>query len=250
MKLFLILLFIPFLSYSIEFRQGWSMEFVGSLDGKKEIRLLLYRSKSDKLWGSYYNVDELKRYEVEGKISGNKINFSEKDGDKEAASFQGVYKDGEKPSLSGTYTAGDLSSETTLSYHIQFPAVPGKNLYDPICADSTEAVETFCAKLKKDILASNKSEVAALIYYPMVVYVEGKELKITSQEEFTANFDKIFYPEFIESIKKNSIPMNMCNSYKGVWFGFNREMVIQMISQKEGEPFRLKVAEIHNKPRK
>ena len=226
------------------------MEFVGSLDGKKDIRLLLYRSKSDKLWGSYYNVDELKRYEVKGNISGNKIDFKELKDGKEVASFQGVYKEDKKPTLNGTYISGENTNNTTLSYHIQFPAVPGRNLYDPIHADSTEAVENFCTKVKNEILAGDKESIAEKIYYPMVVYVDGKETKIKTQEEFVQNFDKIFYPEFVESIKKNCIPMNMCNSYKGVWFGFNRELVIQMISQKDNEPFKLTIAEIHNKPKK
>ena len=250
MRLFILFCILPVFCQAIEFKQGWSMEFVGSLDGKKDIRLLLYRSKSDKIWGSYYSTKELKRYEVRGNISGNKISFSEKDGEKEIASFQGIYKDEKKPTLNGTYTSGDLTKETSLSYHIQFPAVPGKNLYDPICADSTEAVETFCTKLKKDILSGNKEEIAPLIYLPMHTHIDGKEVKITTQEEFKNNFDKIFYPEFKQAIKNNCIPMNMCNSYKGVWFGFNKELVIQMISQKDGEPFRLKVAEIHNKPKK
>lgn len=250
MRTFILLCFIPFLTQAIEFRQGWSMEFVGSFDGKKDIRLLLYRSKSDKLWGSYYNVKEMQRYEVRGKMSGSKISFSEMKEGKEISSFHGTYKDDKKPTLKGTYIAGDLTKESTLSYHIQFPAVPGKNLYDPICADSTEAVETFCAKLKRDILAGNKKEIAPLIYYPMIAHIEGKEIKINTQEEFTANFDKIFHTEFVKTIKENCIPMNMCNSYKGVWFGFNKELVIQMIRQKDGEPFRLKVAEIHNKPKK
>jgi len=250
MRVFLLLCILPLFAQGIEFRQGWSMEFVGSLDGKKEIRLLLYRSKSDKLWGSYYNVEELKRYEVKGQYSGNKISFSEMKDGKEISSFQGTYTDAKKPTLSGTYTAGEKVNNTTLTYHIQFPAVPGKNLYDPICADSTEEVEEFCTKVKKDILAKNKEAIAAKIYYPMVVHIDGKETKLKTKEEFVANFDKIFYPEFVEAIKKNSIPMNMCNSYKGVWFGFNRELVIQMISQKEGEPFKLTIAEIHNKPKK
>ena len=238
------------LTQAIEFKQGWSMEFVGSLDGKKEIRLLLYRSKSDKLWGSYYNVQELKRHEVKGRYSNGKISFTEEKDGKETASFQGTYKDLKKPTLSGTYTTGEKVNNTSLSYHIQFPAVPGDNLYDPICADSTEAVEEFCTKVKKDILAKNKEAIAAKIYYPMVVHIDGKETKIKTTEEFIQNFDKIFYPKFVESIKKNSIPMNMCNSYKGVWFGFNRELVVQMISQKEGQPFKLTIAEIHNKPQK
>ena len=250
MRLFILFCILPVFCQAIEFKQGWSMEFVGSLDGKKEIRLLLYRSKSDKLWGSYYNVKELKRYEVRGKISGNKVSFTESTDGKEAASFMGTYKEDKKPTLNGTYISGDLTKETSLSYHIQFPAVPGKNLYDPICADSTEAVETFCTKLKKDILSGNKKEIAPLIYYPIIVHVDGKETKITNQDEFLANFDKIFHPEFLKSVQENCIPMNMCNSYKGVWFGFNKEIVIQMISQIDGEPFRLKVAEIHNKPKK
>lgn len=238
------------MTQAIEFRQGWSMEFIGSLDGEKDIRLLLYRSKSDKLWGSYYNVKELKRVEVRGKMSGDKIDFSEINDGKETATFSGQYKDDKKPTLSGTFSSGEKLNKTTLTYHIQFPAVPGKNLYDPICADSTEAVEDFCSKVKKDIFAKKKEAIASIIYYPMQVYIEGKETKISNEKEFIEKFDLIFHPEFLKSIKENSIPMNMCTSYKGVWFGFNREMVIQMISQKEDEPFRLKVAEIHNKPKK
>ena len=225
------------------------MEFTGSLDGEKDIRLLLYQSKSGKVWGSYYNVKELKRTEVKGSISGTKINFSESKDGKEVASFQGIYKDDKVSTLVGTYTSGEKTHNTTLTYHIQFPAVPGENLYDPICADSTEAVETFCTKLKKDILTGNKEDVAKIIYYPMVVHIDGKESKISTQKEFVNNFDKIFYPAFVKSIQENCIPMNMCNSYKGVWFGFNKELIIQMISQIDGEPFRLKVAEIHNKPK-
>ena len=250
MRMLLLLIFIPFLSYSAEFKQGWSMEFVGKLDGKKEIRLLLFRSKSDNLKGSFYNVKELKRYEVKGKISGSKVDFKVIQDNKETAVFQGVYRNDENPTLEGTYSKGENTHSTTLSYHIQFPAVPGENLYEPICAESTEAVETFCAKLKKDILTGNKADVAAIIYYPMNVYVDGKMDKIETDQEFITKFDKIFYPAFKEKIKENCIPMNMCNSYKGVWFGFNREMVIQMISQKDDEPFRLKLAEIHNKPEK
>ena len=118
------------------------------------------------------------------------------------------------------------------------------NLYSPICADSPKEVEDFAAKVKKDILEGNKKEVAQIIHYPLHTAIAGKNVKIENQEDFIKRFDELFTADFKKRIKENCFPMNMTTSYKGVWLGFNKELVIQM-TRKGEEPFRLRISEVN-----
>jgi hypothetical protein len=249
MRILLLIFLISLSSYGGELTSKWSTEFTGSFDGTKQVRLLLYRDKDNSVFGSYYNTSELVRTKVKGVVSGNKIKFSEMDGDKEVAVFKGSIRDAKKPILTGTYTKAGKSKECTFTYHIHFPSRPGGNLYAPINADGTKEVEAFAAEFKKNVLAVNKEAVAAAIHYTVELTIDGERVSIKDKEAFLKNYDKIFHPEFIEKVKKNCFPMNMCNSYKGVWLGFNREIVIQM-TRKGDEPFSLHVSEIHNKNKK
>ena len=230
-----------------ELTVSWSTEFTGTLDGKEQVRILLYRNKDNSLTGSYYNTQKLVRYKISGVVSGARVKFSQMDGDKKLLEFSGkLILEDKKQVLTGKVSRGEKEFKTSLKYHIRFPAKPGGNLYSPICADSTGEVEKFAATVKKNILEQKKDEVAAIIHYPLHTWIDGKDVKIMDQQEFVQKFDKIFYPEFVKKIKENCFPMNMCNSYKGVWFGFNRELIIQMC-RKGDEPFRLRIAEINNK---
>lgn len=245
----LLFLFISF-SHAQELKVRWSSEFTGSLDGKKDIRLLLYRDREDKIIGSFFSPQELVRHQIIGSVSGNKIFFQEMNNEEIIATFKGSLSktENEKIILKGTYTKSDQSFECTLSYNIHFPARPGRNLYAPIEADSTEEVELFAANFKKNLLAGNKDEVIKSLHYKIYVNIDGKDMWVQS-ENFLKYYDKIFHPKFIEAVKKNSFPMNMVTSYKGVWFGFNRELVIQK-TRKGDSPFRLTVAEINNQVQK
>lgn len=247
MKVFVLLVFlINSYTYALELTQKWTTEFVGTLDGTKQIRLLIYRDKDDTVFGSYFNTDELKRFHIKGYVRDNKVLFNEMEGEKKVASFKGELSGEKKPNLKGTFKKGGHSYEASLSYNIHFPARPGKNLYAPIEADSTEEVEAFATQFKKDLLAGNKEAVIANMHHRIHVHIDGKPVWLETKD-YLKNYDKIFYPEFLELVKKNSIPMNMVNSYKGVWFGFNRELIIQKTRKGDG-PFRLRVAEINNQP--
>ena len=247
MRAFLLLLFLSSFSYAGELTQKWTTEFVGSLDGNKQIRLLIYRDKDDSVFGSYFNTKKLVRYQIKGYVRGNKVLFNEMKGDEKVASFKGELSDDKKPVLTGTYKKNDESYEAKLNYFIHFPARPGRNLYAPIEADSTEEVEAFATEFKKNLLAGNKEEVIKNLHHRIYVHIDGKDVWLET-EDYMKNYDKIFHPEFIESVKKNSFPMNMINSYKGVWFGFNRELIIQKTRKGDG-PFKIRVAEIHNQPK-
>jgi hypothetical protein len=249
MRILLLIFLISLSSYGGELTSKWSTEFTGSFDGEKQVRLLLYRDSDNSGFGSYYNTSELVRTNVKGIVSGNKIKFSEMNGDKEVAVFEGSISDAKKPTLTGTYTKAGQPKECTFTYHIHFPSRPGKSLYAPISADSTKEVEEFAAKFKKNVLEGNKAAVAAAIHYTIELTIDGESVSIKDKETFLKNYDKIFHAEFLESVKKNCFPMNMCNSYKGVWLGFNREFIIQMTRKDDG-PFSLHVSEIHNKTKK
>ncbi|MCM8537948.1 MAG: hypothetical protein NE334_18545 [Lentisphaeraceae bacterium] len=245
---FLVLLFLLIsFSHAQELKVRWSSEFIGSLDGKKEIRLLLYRDRENKIIGSYFNPQELIRHQIVGAAKDKEVFFNEMKDENKVASFKGTLAktEDEKIILKGVYSQNGESHECTLTYNIHFPARPGRNLYAPIEADSTEEVEAFAAKFKKNLLAGNKEEVIKSLHYKIYVNIDGKDMWVES-ENFLKYYDKIFHPKFIEAVKKNSFPMNMITSYKGVWFGFNRELVIQK-TRKGDSPFRLTVAEIHNK---
>jgi hypothetical protein len=243
MKALILVLLFPFLSSAGELTVSWSTEFTGSFDGKKNVRLLLYRNKDNSLIGSYYNTKELIRYEIKGKASGDHLEFT---AEKANFTFKGNLSDGKKPILTGTSTQNEKSTPSTFTYHIHFPSRPGGNLYAPICADSTQEVEDFAKKIKVAILAKDKDTLAKNVHYPVDISLAGKFFTIKTKEDFLVQYDNIFTPNFVKSIKENCIPMNMCNSYKGVWFGFKRELIIQMMRKGDG-PFQLRVAAINNK---
>ncbi len=247
MKLSLLLFTLLSFAAFGQLKTGWSTEFTGSFDGKKQVRLLLYLEKDNSLFGSFYNTDELVRYKVKGKITGNDVHFVEFKDDKEVAKFSGVLSSHKKPTIVGTYKKGGKDFNCKFSYHIHFPARPGNNLYSPISADSTKAVEEFATMVKKSVLDGKKDIVIANVHYPLDVFLDGKWSSLKNKEELLKNYDKVFSSQFLDAVKKNSFPMNMTTSYKGVWLGFNREIVIQMMRY-DDEPFELRVSEINNKP--
>ena len=249
MKHLLLLFLLPALAFSAELKTSWSTEFTGSFDGQEQIRLLLYRSESGKILGSYFNPQKLVRHDFKGTLNGNTVEFRVFKDSKETVHFKGNLLKDEKLILKGTYSKDGKSSDCTFTYYIHFPSVPGENIYSPIHADSRKAVEDFCTTLKKNILSKNKEAVADAMYFPLEAFLNNEPKSIESREEFLKNYDLIFSDEFVQRVKNNSFPMNMINSYKGVWFGFNKELVVQMMC-KGDSPFRLKIAEVNNYQKK
>ncbi|MBY9078833.1 hypothetical protein KIH86_27840 [Paenibacillus sp. HN-1] len=140
---------------------------------------------------------------------------------------------------------GDKKYLVKLSLMSTFPGAKN-NIYIDAGAQSTEEVEKFAIELKKGILEKNKKSVADKIAYPIDVEVDGKIVEIKNRRAFIDQFDKIFYPDFVEVIRNQCFPLNMDSSYRGIMLGDRGEIWLNYVYHKTISDAQLKVVGINN----
>lgn len=96
------------------------------------------------------------------------------------------------------------------------PGRPGR-LYQVADVDDDEVVNRAAMAFQRAVAERKPEEVAALARYPLRVRLGGKDGWIASREELLANYDTIFYPEYVELIRKD-IPRVMMSTSQGVAF--------------------------------
>lgn len=77
---------------------------------------------------------------------------------------------------------------------------------------------TFFYELQKHVEEGDKSAVTSMVSYPILVKIQGKKKKISSQKELLKNYDLIFKPEIKEKIKEQKLQALFAN-YKGIMIG-------------------------------
>lgn len=183
-----------------------------------KIEMLLYAYENGEMTGNFfYEEDEIK-IPLSGSFKERQVEVSGYDYTKKAIiKFKGEVDEQDFTGLA--FVNDELLGPFNLHLWAAFPGHPKNMYYDAGCwEDSEETVEIFAAELKQQILNKDKYQVAEKVAYPLDIYLEDKVLKIKNEEEFVQAFEVIFYPKFVDAIKK-SHPLNMCSSYRGIMFG-------------------------------
>lgn len=81
-----------------------------------------------------------------------------------------------------------------------------------------EIYHHFFDALKDNIIQRHKDKVAAVVRYPLIVQLNGKQVKIQSKQQFIKNYDQIITPK-IEQIVKEQQYVGMLSTYRGMAFG-------------------------------
>ena len=75
-------------------------------------------------------------------------------------------------------------------------------------------VQGFCAAVDK----GDRKAVAGDLAFPVMFSLQGKRSSARNEQEFLADYDRIFTPGFVERIR-NSIPHNMFANSQGIMIG-------------------------------
>lgn len=222
--------------------EGRFNQFKGTMADKYKIRMMLY-AKNNELVGNYFYELYERKIKLSGHYQGPQVTLFEYDDQgNQTATFNGEIID-PYGRMKGVWQS--LKDNTAYEFEVKlsgtFPGRPD-NVYIEAGAKNTDEAERFAAELKKEILNRNKSEVAAKVAYPRIVYIRGEKVTINSEQEFIELFDEIFYPEYVQAIAK-CFPLNMSSSYRGIMFGDKGQIWLSSYTGRG-----LKVSAINNCP--
>lgn len=220
-----ILLFITF--FQLWFPQGaqgfkldlnkWN-DFTGML-GNSEALISIFALPNNELKGNYCYKKYDTRITLKGKISGDVIELTEYVAGQPNGTFTGKLFTNDADRFEGTWT--DKTGTKKLDFGFTLSAITtgtfAKRYENMIGSDA--AVEGFVKRFKTTLNRGNKEWVADHIQYPIKTKdVSGKPVMIKSRAQMLKEFDKIFYPAFIEQIK-HLCACNMFSNYEGVMLG-------------------------------
>ncbi|MDI2091026.1 hypothetical protein [Commensalibacter oyaizuii] len=83
---------------------------------------------------------------------------------------------------------------------------------------SHDEYRAFFKILKEYIAQKDKTKIANLIKYPLIVQLDGKQVSIKTKAQFIKNYDAIITPK-IEYIVSQQKFENMLATYRGMAFG-------------------------------
>lgn len=208
-------------------------DYLGDLDGKTVIGLTLHQRSGDKVTGSYFYKKYLKDIPLSGEFTGERdlvLRESDADG-KPAGTFTLRFAESDPRHkrtgdtltvdvLTGKWTSAD-GSKTYPVYlalsQIVGGASDGKRYRIAGAGDDASVerrVQAFCAAVDK----GDRKAVAGVIAYPVTFSLEGKRSHASNEQEFLADYDRIFTAQFVERIR-NSIPHNMFANSQGIMIG-------------------------------
>jgi hypothetical protein len=224
----LVLLFaISFAAIDIVRAQDkWIWDFEGTL-GSEKIGFSLVSSKyddierGDNLECSYFYVQYLKDIRLRCSIApdGNVL-FEEFDADgKTASTFKGKFLNNEADNVEGVWSRmGKTKSFPFKLRLLQGSGIAAGNRYKDIGAPDAAKFERKVQNFRNAVLSADKKKVVSFIKFPIEVQVGGKSTKIKNKAAFLANYDKIFYREFVEEIRE-TVAHNMFHRFDGAMLG-------------------------------
>lgn len=217
--IFLFILLFPCLSHAEWFDSGWHVNYRGNIGDKKGGLTLIFDRGA--VSGELYFDSDFKDIPVSGNIKNQRdIELESEDGRILKGKF--LEKDTEhgnapldKEVMKGTITENGIKANFYVSLD-NASAGDLKNKYSIAGFESDQNVEVFASKFKEAVLSGDKKKVSAMVSYPVMVNLkDGSTTEIQSVEAFLGVYDKIFYPQFIDSFKK-AIPHNMFVKASGV----------------------------------
>jgi hypothetical protein len=208
-------------------------DYIGDLDGKTVIGLTLHPRDGQKVSGSYFYKKHLKDIPLSGEFTGERdLLLRENDAHGQPAGTFTLHFAESDPRhkrtgdtltvdvLTGKWTSADQSK----SYPVYLAlstivagGADGKRYQVAGAADDASVernVQAFCAAVEK----GDRKTVAGALSYPVTFSVDGRRSRAGSEQEFLADYDRIFTPKFMERIR-NAIPHNMFANSVGIMLG-------------------------------
>jgi hypothetical protein len=222
--LFFMIVFAAFVS--VEAQDKWLWDFEGTL-GSEKIGFTLVSSnteeidRADNLECSYFYVRYLKDIPLRCSIKqdGN-VSFEELDKDgKVLATFKGKFLKNEIDNAEGIWTK--VGETKNLPFKLQLKqgsGIAAGRRYKDIDAPTDAGFEKKVQEFRNAVLSADKQKVAAFMKFPLLVQVGKKSVNIKTRQAFLQNYDKIFYKEFVEDIRK-TVAHNMFHRYDGAMLG-------------------------------
>jgi hypothetical protein len=81
-----------------------------------------------------------------------------------------------------------------------------------------ELYHTFFADLKRAVSAGDRQAVAAMVDYPIIVSIGGKDVKIKSGKDFVLHYDHIFSDKIVTAVEKQTYAALFAND-QGIMIG-------------------------------
>lgn len=234
-RLFIILVFatLPLLAAAPLLQDPGLYDYAGDLEGKTVIGLTLDQRDGQKVSGSYFYKKYLKDIPLSGEFTGERdLVLRESDAHGQPAGTFMLHFAESDPRhtragdsltvdvLTGTWTSADQSK----SYPVYLAlstivagGTAGKRYRVAGAADDTSVernVQAFCVAVEK----GDRRAVAGDLAYPVMFSLEGKRSQARNEQEFLADYDRIFTAAFVERIR-NSTPHNMFANSQGIMIG-------------------------------
>ena len=193
---------------------AWN-DFEGKI-GSDDIQLSLYCFEGGELKGNYcYQLNPCK-IELQGKLTGTKIELTEV-GNTINGTFKGLLTTDKLTCIKGEWKDKNHSNPFKLNLQA-ICSTPYEYRYSIAIEGTTNEVEHFVLQVKTAILQQNKSWLAGHIYYPIQVQIKEQTITINTREQFAENFNAIFYEEFRKKISTFYAYNLFCN-WRGVMLG-------------------------------
>lgn len=209
-------------------------DYVGDLDGKTVIGLTLHQRVGEKVTGSYFYKKYLKDIPLTGEFTGDRdLVMRENDAKGQVAgtfSLRFAENDprhtrgGDAPLtvdvLVGKWTSADQSKSYPV--YLALTTIAAGATEDKryrVAGATNDAfvernVQAFCSAVEK----GDRKTAAGLMSYPVMFSLDGKRSRARNEQEFLANYERIFSEQFVEKIR-NSIPHNMFANSQGIMIG-------------------------------
>lgn len=238
------LLFLIF--FCTETFAGWNNEYSGTI-GNLKIGMTL-RSDGQNISGEYFYDKWLRDIPIKGNIDNkNNVVLYEYDCNGNIiALFKGRFFNCSNFNsgcglVEGVWSKADESGSKNFKIELIYSTYykPGKGRYYVAGFDNDVAVEVFVQQFWKAVNYKDKNKVADMIYYPISVFIDGKNVKIKNKAGMIKNYNQIFYSDFCKKIK-NLVPHHLFAKYSGIMLG-NGEIWFRSIGK------RIKVVAINNK---
>lgn len=212
--------------------------------GHAKIQMSLY-PEEDRITGSYLYEKDRQEIELKGKIDGSRIVLHENSGGETSGVFEGRILSAEV--IEGTWR--NLQSGRKYALQLRLKAVitaPYGHRYSLPGWENDEDLEQFVAEIQNYIINGQKRKLAALVFYPIFVRVDGARIQITDSDQFLRYYDKIFYPAFRKTISQAFTKYLFVN-WQGVMLGENHQNIwVTCISNPDGTNRRAMIWSINN----
>lgn len=238
------LILLTNLCHALDFETGKWYDFEGTL-GKTNIRLSLFLTGKGQVKGNYCYTKYERKIQLSGTLDGNTISLTELDGGQVKAYLKGIVTSDNSDHFDGAWT--DSAGLKSLPVKLNLQAICGgtlENRYSDFFFTKADDIESFMKTVKASILRGDKNWIANHIHYPLKTTLDGKtSVTIKNAEQLTANFDRIFHPEF----KNNIASLCSCNlftNYQGAMLG-NGQIWMNVIGSPAGK-FAHRITAINN----